>query len=54
MTLKDMREQPLANILDKMEMVDLKVHSDPKGNIMAIEIKYEPNEGRTDKQYGIT
>ena len=42
MTLKEMRTQPLVNILDKMDMVDLKVHTDDRGNICAIEIKYEP------------
>ena len=33
MTLKEMRTQPLVNILDKMDMVDLKVHTDDRGNI---------------------
>jgi len=44
MTLKEMRTQPLVNILDKMDIVDLKVHSDQSGNICAIEIKYAPAE----------
>ena len=42
MTLKELQTQSLTTILDKMDMVDLKVHTDPKGTICAIEIKYEP------------
>lgn len=47
MTLKDLQSNPLSNILEQMEMVDLKIHSDDKGIINSIEIKYaahkEPN-----------
>ena len=55
MTLKEMRTQPLVNILDKMDMVDLKVHTDDRGNICAIEIKHEPtaeNAGSEKKGRG--
>lgn len=44
MTLKEMRDQPLASILEKMDIVDLKVHSDDQGNICTVEIKYAPTK----------
>lgn len=40
MTLKDLQSNSLSNILEQMEMVDLKIHSDDRGNINSIEIKY--------------
>lgn len=40
MTLKDIYSKPLSQILEQLDMVDLKVHSDTNGNINAIEIKY--------------
>lgn len=49
MTLKEMQTQSLTRILDKMDMVDLKVHTDSKGNICAIEIKYEPTAEKAAK-----
>jgi len=48
MTLKEMRTQPLVNILDKMNIIDLKVHSDDSGKIYAIEIKYAPEDEKGD------
>lgn len=49
MTLKEMYSQPLATLLEKMEMIDLKVHSDQDGNICSIEVKYEPADRRKEK-----
>ena len=40
MTLKDLHSKPLSEIIEKMDMVDLKVHSDNNGNIINIEINY--------------
>lgn len=44
MTLKDLHSKPLSKIIEQMEMVDLKIHSDNKGNINSIEIKYALSE----------
>ena len=48
MTLKDLHSKPLSEIIEKMDMVDLKVHSDNNGNIINIEIKYAAQQ-ETDK-----
>lgn len=48
MTLTEMKNQTIADLLEKMEMVNFIVHSDPKGNICSIEIEYEPTKERTE------
>ncbi len=40
MTLKDLRDMPIQAIIDSMDIVDMKIHSDNKGVINSIEIKY--------------
>lgn len=40
MTLKDLRTMPIQSVIDNMDIVDLKIHSDSKGLINSIEIKY--------------
>ncbi len=40
MTLKDLNSKSLSQIIEQLDMVDLKIHSDTNGNINAIEIKY--------------
>ncbi len=44
MTLKDICEKPLADILKEMDMVDVKIHNDDYGKICSIEVKYAPQE----------
>lgn len=44
MTLKDVYEKPLADILKEMDMVDVKIHNDDYGKICSIEVKYAPQE----------
>lgn len=50
MTLKDLHSNPLSNIIEQMEMVDLKIHSDDKGTINSIEIKYTTHNEQTSKE----
>lgn len=50
MTLKDLRTMPIQSVIDSMDIVDLKIHSDNKGVINSIEIKYaDPTEADTSK-----
>lgn len=50
MTLKNLYTKPLSEIVNQMEMIDLKIHSDNKGNISTIEIKYAiPNTNACDE-----
>lgn len=49
MTLKDLHSKPLSEIIEQMDMVDLKVHSDNNGVINSIEIKYAAQQ-KVDKE----
>lgn len=40
MTLKDFNSKPLSEIIEQMDMIDLKIHLDNSGTINSIEIKY--------------
>lgn len=42
MTLKDVYEKPLAEILKEMSMVNVEIHNDGFGEIHSIEVKYAP------------
>lgn len=48
MTLKDLHSNPLSQIIEQMEMVDLKIHSDNDGTINSIEIKYAAHKEQED------
>lgn len=50
MTLKDLRTMPIQSVIDNMDIVDLKIHSDSKGVINSIEIQYaDPTEADASK-----
>ena len=50
MTLKDLRDMPIQAVIDSMDIVDMKIHSDNKGVINSIEIKYaDPAEADNSK-----
>ena len=40
MTLKDLNSKSLSEIIEQMDIVDLKIHSDNNGTVNSIEIKY--------------
>ena len=42
-TLKDVYEKPLAEILKEMNMVNIEIHNDSSGEIHSIEVKYAPH-----------
>lgn len=48
MTLKDLKTMPIQSVIEEMDIVDLKIHSDNKGIINSIEIKYaDPTNSET-------
>ena len=50
MTLKDFNSKPLSEIIEQMDMIDLKIHLDNSGTINSIEIKYaDPAEADNSK-----
>ena len=49
-TLKDFNSKPLSEIIEQMDMIDLKIHLDNSGTINSIEIKYaDPAEADNSK-----
>lgn len=44
MKMNDLLKKSLADSMSEMDLVDFKVHSDDKGNIKAIEVKYRPTD----------
>lgn len=49
MKLNDICTKPLKEVMDNMNLTDVKVHTDNDGNVRAIELKYEPaNESNSD------
>lgn len=50
MTLKDLQTRSLSQIIEQMEIVDLKIHSDNNGVVNNIEIKYAAPKNQDDKE----
>jgi hypothetical protein len=44
MKLVDVYSKPLKEVVDKLELIDLKVHSDDKGDVKSVELKYVPRD----------
>lgn len=44
MKMNDLLKKPLADSMSEMDLVDFKVHTDDKGNVKAIELKYRPTD----------
>lgn len=40
MTLNDVRKTPIDELVQQMDLTDIKIHSDEDGNLCAIELKY--------------
>lgn len=47
MKLNDVYTKPLKDIVEQMNLTDMKVHTDDTGDVKAIELKYEP-DGKKD------
>lgn len=42
MTLNEFQKKPLSELLNEMDLIEIKAHTDKKGTIRAIEVKYSP------------
>ena len=40
MSLRELYQMPIKDVLEKMEIADLKIHTDDVGMVRSIEIKY--------------
>lgn len=40
MKLKDVYNKPMKEVIEALELSDMKVHTDDDGNVMTIELKY--------------
>ncbi len=40
MKLNELYAKPIKEVVDGMEMVDLKVHTDDAGNVRSVEVKF--------------
>ncbi len=43
MKLGELYSKPLQEVLQELELVDMKVHTDDSGEVKAVELKYEEN-----------
>lgn len=48
MNLTEMIKSPLSEVLEKFNVVDVKIHSDDSGEVKSVEIKYEPGNNSKD------
>ena len=44
MKLNEVYTKPLKEVIDQLNLTDMKVHADDDGNVKAIELKYEPDK----------
>lgn len=47
MKLNDVYTKPLKDIVEQMNLTDMKVHTDDAGDVKSIELKYEPGKQRS-------
>ena len=55
MKLNDVYTKPLKDVVEELNLTDMKVHTDDDGEVRSIELKYEPNnrsQGRSGIQTG--
>lgn len=43
MKLNDVYTKPLKDVVEELDLTDMKVHTDDDGEVRSIELKYEPN-----------
>ena len=58
MKLNEVYSKPLKDVIEALELSDMKVHTDEGGNVKAIELKYtekkaEPEPGTQNESVGI-
>ena len=44
MTLNDVQKTPIIELIQKMDLAEIKVHSNDAGHICSIELKYIPGQ----------
>lgn len=50
MKLNEFYARPIKDIMETMEMVDLKIHTDNAGNVHSIEVKFSNDSEGTDAE----
>lgn len=50
MTLNELHAKPLSESMAEMDMVNFKVHTDDKGAVVSIEVKYAPKDNPDGKK----
>lgn len=50
MKLTEFYSKPIKDVIETMEMVDLKVHTDNAGNVRSIEVKFSNDSEEIDEQ----
>ncbi len=44
MKLNEVYTKPLKEVIEQLNLTDMKVHTDNNGEVKSIELKYEPSE----------
>ncbi len=52
MKLNELYAKPIKEVVDGMEMVDLKVHTDDAGNVRSVEVKFSNDSKEINEQEG--
>lgn len=52
MTLNDVQKTPIIELIQKMDLAEIKVHSNDAGYVCSIELKYIPGAGQQITQRG--
>lgn len=48
MKLNDVYTKPLKDVVEELNLTDMKVHTDDDGEVRSIELKYEPKMNRSE------
>lgn len=51
MKLNDVYTKSLKDVVEQMNLTDMKVHTDDTGDVKAIELKYEPDGQKDGLKY---
>ncbi len=50
MKLNEVYSKPIKEVIEALELSDMKVHTDDNGNVKAIELKYTEKQPEPDKK----
>lgn len=48
MKLSEVYSKPLKDTIEKLELSDVKIHTDETGNVKAVELKYTEKEAKAE------